>query len=139
MYRHFNGDGKPVKGSWIIRLCTIIVLFSLINTGCREPMILEYEHLLTSPDRGRKVTVIRRNEKIRLRISGHIGHSALAVERTASERKSDGLHIYTYLVLVRDGKRSGALEHEIAVPEDVNRVYFGKKKRLIWERNQGGN
>jgi len=109
----------------------ILAFLAMAFAGCREPVVLEYEYLLTP-----KVVEFHRDGNRFLKISGHCGHSALAVDKTVSERKNDGVHVYVYLALVNDERRSGALDHEITIPDGVNRVFLGKKERLIWERKR---
>lgn len=107
----------------------ILAFLAVTFIGCQETMVLEYEDLLTP-----EIAEARRDGILYLEISGHCGHSALAVDKTVSQKKIDGLHVYTNLVLVHEGRRSGALEYRVAVPEDVRRVFFGKKEKIIWER-----
>jgi len=72
--------------------------------------------------------------KTYLEISGLCGHSALAIERIVKEEKNGEIHLYALLTLAKSNKRSGALEYQLFVPPETNKVYFGRKERLIWER-----
>jgi hypothetical protein len=57
----------------------------------------------------------------------------LAVERIEVHKDDDAMVVLVYLTLARDGL-TGSFDYTLDVPENVNFVYFGTSRKLIWKR-----
>ena len=80
-----------------------------------------------------KIVELAGRKPTALEISGLAFHSALAVEKIATDTKGNSLMVDLYLCLARPGL-SGSFDYELSVPDSIYEVRFGDEKILIWRR-----
>ena len=93
-----------------------------------DSMILDYKDVQFF-----KVHEKRNGATISLELSGLAFHSSLAVENIKTHNEDDSIVVLVYLTLARNAL-TGSFDYTLDVPENVNFVYFGTSKQLIWKR-----
>jgi hypothetical protein len=69
----------------------------------------------------------------KLEISGLAFHSSLAVREITKNEAGDELTIFVSLTPAKPGL-SGNFAYEVTLPANINVVYFGEDKTVIWKR-----
>jgi len=87
-----------------------------------------------------EVNKIYKDELDYLEISGFTPNSAQSFKKTEVLRNKDGIRILVYAGLVNTSKNErGDFNITIPVEKNINKVFFGNKNELIWERKTAGN
>ena len=73
-------------------------------------------------------------ERLRLKVSGLSGHGAFAVRKIDAQRDGASILILVHLARARSGM-SGSFDHELEVPAEVNALFFGRNRTMIWNRS----
>lgn len=108
--------------------CALLLLLSA-SINCTEQNLLEYEFVLSF----KQVESVK-NGRPHLKITGHLGHSALTISKIETKTAGNTLVILAYLRLVAGGAPSVPLAIDLDVPDQVDTVLFGKKEYPIWKR-----
>lgn len=73
-----------------------------------------------------------------LRVGGELLSSSYAVKKTSVRRDGSCLLIEVEQGLVSPGSiapdETGNFDLTVPIPEDIDRVYFGSDRKIIWER-----
>lgn len=77
----------------------------------------------------------KNNSQSVLRITGLCMHSSYVVTGIKQSENQGVLNIKVEIGYVLFNKGSGSFDYKIELPQTVNRVSFGLKKAIIWERN----
>jgi hypothetical protein len=96
-----------------------------------DSMILDYKDVQFF-----KVQETERGSSIMLELSGLAFHSSLTVESIETQDEDGCIIVLVHLTLARSGL-TGNCDDTCDVPENVNCVYFGTSKQLIWKRSSG--
>jgi hypothetical protein len=83
-----------------------------------------------------KTVEVSSSPLVELKITGLSGHSALVVSDVTKIVDGDSLTVLVHLALTRSGL-SGRFTYDINLPPEVNVVYFGEEKAVIWKRGIG--
>ena len=68
-----------------------------------------------------------------VRISGFSGNSSCSVKKITVRRESASLVVLVHLMLAREGT-SGSFQYDLAVPNFVEEIGFGKSETVVWKR-----
>jgi len=68
-----------------------------------------------------------------VRISGFSGNSSCSVKKITVRRESASLVVLVHLMLAREGT-SGSFQYDLAVPNFVEEIRFGKSETVVWKR-----
>ena len=112
---------------WIASLCVLCSMAACIHEfgmilELKDVKFFEAQEVSSSP--------------LTIRLSGLALHSALVVRNIATLHNEDSLQVLVHLMPTMPG-RSGSFSYDLAIPGSINRVSFGEKKALIWERSRG--
>jgi hypothetical protein len=67
-----------------------------------------------------------------VRVSGLCG-PALVVKKITTKRDNTSIVVLVHVMLARPGA-TGEFEYDVAVPDSVNEIRFGRNEALIWTR-----
>jgi len=93
--------------------------------GCTA-MILEAEYI--TPFQVKEFSDASHRE---IHLSGAINHSALGVYKVVTVQENRSLQVLVYLKL----EHPGNLDYTLRIPDDIDTVTFGEKKKVIWIRD----
>ena len=106
-------------------------VFILLNIfiGCTK-MILEYENVGFF-----KLNEIVAEDGKNIEISGTSMHSSLIVDNIVAKRENNDYVILIYLSTANGtGKRDGNFDYKIKIDDNIKRILFGAKKKVIWTK-----
>ncbi len=110
----------------LILLITIFLFIACVRS--ETSMILEYKDVQFF-----KVHETQRSPKVSLEVSGLAFHSSLAVNSLETKVENNSMVVLVHMTVARNGLR-GDFDYVFDIPERVNFVYFGTKRKLIWKR-----
>jgi hypothetical protein len=121
--------------SALLRNASSGFLILICCSGCRS-IDLEYQDVMYFK------AVPRRSDPAVLVVSGESSHSSLGVEKTYVVQTGDTATVRVKLVELRTGLPDGSpgtgghFDYVYEIPAEVNSIYFGEKRKLVWERNR---
>ncbi|MCI5127579.1 MAG: hypothetical protein D3907_03545 [Candidatus Electrothrix sp. AUS3] len=115
----------------MIKQCKLffIMFCTVFSTGCARDMVLEFKDIQSF-----HIEVIsKKEESVKIRLSGLAFHSSLAVKDMKVERREHEMQIIIFLSRAKLGM-SGSFEYTLTLPSDVSIVTLGQERKLIWDR-----
>ena len=109
------------------KIAIIIFLITSI-LGCKD-MILKYKDVGNF-----QVETIQKDSSTYLHLTGLSLNSSLNIKEIREIREQNVVYIIITLTLSRnDINYSGSIDHYLQIDQNLNKVYFGEEKILIWE------
>lgn len=109
---------------------TMFAICLVTSVAAEDNMILDYKDVQFF-----KMNERQRGATISLELSGLAFQSSLAVKNIEANFEGDCIVVLVYLTLAKRGL-TGSFDYTLDVPENVDSVYFGTSRQLIWKREK---
>lgn len=119
-----------MKNFYLFLIFLLVFLLSYFIKTFDDEVLLDYEGII-------KLKVVERIKYpfTSISVSGISIHSSLKVSRVEIKTEKKSIHFLVYLSPTKEGSAGNFSEH-LNIPKNVDIVYFGKSKKIIWERDK---
>lgn len=105
----------------------LLILISLTFVSCSNK-VLEFNYATLDV----KEKII--NDKNIIEIKGHCFHSALNIKEVELTQNDSSITCLVYLTLSDGLGTGGSFNQDIEITPNIQNIYFGKNKQLIWQK-----